>query len=75
MECIALFHYVLVAVITFQRMVLRGKERTPQIPPQIDPMVGLLRNMGVLLAIRLTIKKPQTSYKKIYFIEAYGIFL
>ena len=49
-------------VTTFQRMVLRGEGRPPHIPPQTDPTVGLLRNMGVLLAIRLTIKKPQTSY-------------
>ena len=32
-------------VTTFWRMVRRGKEITPQIPPQIDPTVGLLRNM------------------------------
>ena len=45
MECIALFHYVLVAVITFQLVVLREEGRPPHIPPQIDPTVGLLRNM------------------------------
>ena len=30
---------------TFQRMVLRGEESAPHIPPQTDPTVGLLRNM------------------------------
>ena len=36
---------MLVAVITFQRMVLRGEGSAPHIPPQTDPTVGLLRNM------------------------------
>ena len=36
---------MLVAVITFQRMVLRGEGSAPHIPPQTDPTVALLRNM------------------------------